>query len=71
MSVVLLPSGVIRIPTNCTLDDGTIVDGTRELAPEDSDYWQWRPYAVPEEIIRFGDPDDAELLARWRDAASA
>ncbi|GAA3467499.1 hypothetical protein [Nonomuraea roseola] len=71
MSAVLLPSGVIRVPTISTLENGAVVHGTRDLTPEAPDYDAWLPHAVPEEESRHGDADDAELLARWRGAASA
>ncbi|MEV1240620.1 hypothetical protein ACIBO2_05110 [Nonomuraea sp. NPDC050022] len=71
MSVVLLPGDVLRVPTVDTLPDGAKVHGTRDLQPGDPGYEMWLPWAEPEEEQRGEDPDDAAILARWRDAASA
>lgn len=71
MSVVLLPGGALRVPTVDVLEDGTRVEGTRDVLPDAPDYQQWLAFAVPEEQAWHEGDDDQEILARWRSAASA
>ncbi|MEV4161793.1 hypothetical protein [Nonomuraea dietziae] len=46
MSAVLLPSGVIRVPTISTLENGAVVHGTRDLTLR-------RPTTMPGFPTRF------------------
>ncbi|MEU7837462.1 MULTISPECIES: hypothetical protein [unclassified Nonomuraea] len=68
MSVVLLPGDILRVPTVDTLPNGAKVHGTRDLQPG---YEVWLPWAEPEGAQWGEGADDAAILARWRDAASA
>ena len=69
MSVILLDSGVLRVPTSTELPDGTRVDGVRDIAPDEPDYAAWRPYAITEGDDRRA--VNAAILRRWGVAASA
>ncbi|MFD1938472.1 MULTISPECIES: hypothetical protein [Nonomuraea] len=71
MSVTMLPGGVLRVPTVTTLDNGTQVDGTRDITPDSPDYEAYLPYAVGEDEQWHEDAEDAAILARWRARASA
>ncbi|MEU7889832.1 hypothetical protein AB0B54_30385 [Microbispora bryophytorum] len=73
MSVIMLPGGVLRVPTATTLPNGTKVDGTREVRPDDPEYPHWLPYAQREAELWQGDEaeQDQHILARWRRRESA
>jgi hypothetical protein len=71
MTAIMLAGGVLRVPVTDELPDGTRVDGTRDIKPGAPDYEAWLPYAIAEEAAWHGDPEDADILARWRTAASA
>ncbi|WP_169946546.1 hypothetical protein [Microbispora sp. H11081] len=73
MSVIMLPGGVLRVPTATTLPDGTKVDGTREVRPDDPEYPHWLPYAQREAELWQGDEaeQDQRILERWRRRESA
>ncbi|MFD9950067.1 hypothetical protein ACFWYW_56095 [Nonomuraea sp. NPDC059023] len=71
MSAILLPDGVLRVPTTATLPDGTRIDGLRDIAPGEPDYDAWLPFAITEEQNRLGHADDDAILRRWHAAASA
>ncbi|WP_068923850.1 hypothetical protein [Planobispora rosea] len=75
MQVTLLPGGMLRVPTAIRLEDGAVVDGTRDLTPGDPDYDAWLPLAHSEEDQLLGEAAeraaDREILARWRTRQSA
>ncbi|MEU7878919.1 hypothetical protein [Microbispora bryophytorum] len=73
MSVIMLPGGVLRVPTATTLPNGTKVDGTRVVRPDDPEYPRWLPYAQREAELWQGDEaeQDQRILARWRRRESA
>ncbi|MEN3540633.1 hypothetical protein AAH991_36350 [Microbispora sp. ZYX-F-249] len=73
MSVIMLPGGVLRVPAATTLPNGTKVDGTREVRPDDPEYPQWLPFAQREAELWQGDEaeQDQRILARWRRRESA
>ncbi|GAB3897854.1 hypothetical protein [Microbispora bryophytorum] len=73
MSVIMLPGGVLRVPTATTLPNGTKVDGTREVRPDDPEYPHWLPYAQREAELWQRDEaeQDQRILARWRRRESA
>ncbi|MFI6790091.1 hypothetical protein ACIBG4_22485 [Nonomuraea sp. NPDC050383] len=71
MNVVMLPGGILRVPTVDVLANGVRVHGTRDVTPKDSEYEQWLPFAIAEDQAWHEDGDDEAILARWRAAASA
>ncbi|MBB2747172.1 hypothetical protein [Microbispora sp. NBRC 16548] len=54
------------MPTATSLPDGTKIDGTREVRPDDPEYPQWLPYAQREAELWQGDEaeQDQRILAR-------
>ncbi|MFB4278396.1 MULTISPECIES: hypothetical protein [unclassified Nonomuraea] len=71
MTAIKLAGGVLRVPTCTVLADGTHVDGTRDITPDEPDYQDWLPHAIDEAESWHGGPDDDAILRRWRAAASA
>ncbi|MEV1005061.1 hypothetical protein [Nonomuraea sp. NPDC050202] len=71
MTAIKLAGGVLRVPVFTVLSDGTHVDSTRDITPDDPDYKAWLPHAIDEAQSWHGDADDDAILSRWRAAASA
>ncbi|GAA0935978.1 hypothetical protein [Nonomuraea longicatena] len=73
MSVLLLDSGILRVPTATTLPDGTRVSGSRDVAPDEPDYDSLLPHAVSagEADGRRAHDENAAILHSWGMAESA
>jgi hypothetical protein len=57
-----LPDGRLRVPESHTLPDGTILDGSRVIGPDDPDYAKWDRW------MREHDPRENEDHAPADDA---
>ncbi|WP_329080014.1 MULTISPECIES: hypothetical protein [unclassified Streptosporangium] len=75
MNVTMLPGGTLRVPATTTLDNGTKVDGTRDIGRDDPEYSEWLALAQDEDEQRRRDVEerdsDREILTRWRTRRSA
>lgn len=67
--------GTLRVPATTTLDNGTKVDGTRDIGRDDPEYSEWLALAQDEDEQRRRDVEerdsDREILTRWRTRRSA